>query len=117
MKVISRGNARVNCDQCGSTLEYEWTDIQEYGKETVVICPVCGRLITVDGFIAPNPYAALRDTNTLTITPDLTYRPYDVFVRDSTLCSSATISSADAAKVTVSNAIENSEHCTLTASI
>lgn len=46
MKVITEGSARVVCDQCGSTLEYQWNDIKEYqeGKFTI-FCPIAEMLL------------------------------------------------------------------------
>lgn len=88
MKVIVRGSTQINCNQCGSTLEYEWSDIQEYGNETVIVCPVCGRLIKVPDHIDVNKYSTtLVDSDSITIKG--VYRPYDTFVRDGSFCSSA----------------------------
>lgn len=123
MKVITTGSQRVNCEQCGSTLEYEWRDITEYNGSTCVFCPVCGRAITVPDRIAPNPYA---DLHSLTVKQTVPYNdysisaPYDVFERNGVYASAinaindcTTITALDCSK----HKADSSEVCALTATI
>lgn len=105
MKVITEGSARVICDQCGSTLEYQWNDIKEYQEEQFVIfCPICGNAIEVPEKITN----AVSNYQTVTVSsPSLTIRgndywtPYDMFVRDSlTACNCTAASAVDALEST-----------------
>lgn len=101
MKVITEGSARVICDQCGSTLEYQWNDIKEYqeGKFTI-FCPICGNAIEVPEKItnaASNYQTVTVSSPSLTIRGNDYWTPYDMFVRDSLTASNCTaISAADA---------------------
>lgn len=122
MKVISTGSARVDCDQCGSTLEYEWRDITEYNGMSCIFCPVCGFSITVPEKIEANPYADLHSCTIGGVVSDFdTYKiqaPYTVFARDA-LCASNSAAhssyvSALSASVTEAKA---DDACTLTATI
>lgn len=98
MKVITEGSARVICDQCGSTLEYQWNDIKEYqeGKFTI-FCPICGNAIEVPEKItkaASNYQTVTVSSPSLTIRGNDYWTPYDMFVRDSLTASNCTAVSA-----------------------
>lgn len=119
MKVITTGSQRVNCEQCGSTLEYEWRDITEYNGSTCIFCPVCGRAITVPDRIAPNPYS---DLHSLTVKQTVPYDgysisvPYDVFERNgiyNAISNCAAVTALDCSKTEA----DSSAVCTLTATI
>lgn len=123
MKVITTGNQRVNCEQCGSTLEYEWRDITEYNGSTCVFCPVCGRAIAVSDRINPNPYADLHSVTLKSTIPYEEYSisaPYDLFERNG-VYASVTNAISDCATATTlgcsKNEADSSEVCTLTATI
>lgn len=92
MKVITEGSARVVCDQCGSTLEYQWNDIKEYqeGKFTI-FCPICGNAIEVPEKITK----AVSNYQTVTVSsPSLTIKgneywyPYETFSSRDAICAS-----------------------------
>ena len=56
MKVISKGCQRVQCQRCGSLLEYEWNDIYPFDEDSAepsyaVLCPECGNMIDVPNVI------------------------------------------------------------------
>lgn len=122
MKVISTGNARVNCKQCGSTLEYEWRDITEYNGVFCVFCPVCGFSITVPETIEANPYADLHGCTIGGIVGDFdAYKlqaPYTVFARDALCASNSSACSSHVSALSASTTeAKVDDACTLTATI
>ena len=94
MKVITEGSARVVCDQCGSTLEYQWNDIKEHHKgKFTIFCPICGNAIEVPEKITK----AVSNYQTVTVSsPSLTIKgneywyPYETFSRDAICASNST---------------------------
>ena len=100
MKVISRGTQRITCKQCGSVLEYEWSDIKEWNNSYYIVCPVCGKSLEVEDKIE-NPYSDLRGyqigtdtTRPYTLTPGY---PYETFSRDGVYASnSVSVCTSDA---------------------
>ena len=117
MKVIQKGNQRINCTQCGSELEYEWEDIVEYREHTYcVICPICGRPLEVSECISM-PYAGLLSGKTITVPYDYpgTRYPFEVFPRD-TIYTSNIVGSVGEATISCTNA-KADDATTLTATI
>lgn len=123
MKVISTGSARVNCRQCGSTLEYEWRDITEYNGITCVFCPVCGLSIEVPENVNPNPYADLHNCSINGVVGSFdSYKvqtmPYDIFERDSIYASNGSACSSHVSALSTSTTeAKTDDACTLTVTI
>ena len=123
MKVISTGSARVNCEQCGSTLEYEWRDITEYNGNTCVFCPVCGLSIEVPENVNPKPHADLHNCTIdgvvgLFDSCKTQTMPYDIFQRDALYASNGSVcNNATGALSTSATKVKTDDACTLTVTI
>ena len=123
MKVITTGSQRVNCEQCGSTLEYEWRDISEYNGVSHICCPVCGFSIAVPKHIEANPYSDLHNCSISGIVgPFDSYKiqtvPYDMFERSGIYASNTAAHSDNSVALTAAKTeAKVDDVCTLTATI